>query len=66
MKIYDKAKAERDVPQMMKAYLTDPDCHAISHSCHSRQSGDGYEGIGKLGKANGKSGRQGGALFHFG
>ena len=22
MKIYDKAKAERDVPQMMKAYLT--------------------------------------------
>ena len=59
MKIYDKAKAERDVPQMMKAYLTAMQYRTLVIP-------DSLEGIGKLGKANGKSGRQGGALFHFG
>lgn len=33
MKIYDKAKAERDVPANDEGIS---DCHAISHSCHSR------------------------------
>lgn len=62
MKIYDKAKAERDVPQMMKAYLT-----AMQY--RTLVTPDSLETDMKeleTGQSKRKSGRQGGALFHFG
>lgn len=62
MKIYDKAKAERDIPQMMKAYLTAMQYRALV-------TPDSLEAdIRKLenwAKTNRKGRGQGCALFHL-
>ena len=60
MKIYDKAKAEQNVPQMMKAYLT-----AMQYRSLLTPEGR-YEWFGTMGFPNRQYGRQSYIVFYSG
>ncbi len=63
MKIYDKAKAEQNVPQMMKAYLTAMQYRSLLTPDSLKVD---IEWFGTMGFPNWQYGRQSYIVFHSG